>query len=59
MLVTMLGAVSDYVGLNDPELWQRYMVLILDGLIANRVSWTPLSNPPSGAVVDAALTKCQ
>ena len=59
MLVTMLGAVSDYVGLNDPELWQRYMVLILDGLIANRVSWTPLSNPPSEAVVDAAMTKCQ
>lgn len=59
MLVTMLGAVSDYVGPNDPELWQRYMMLILDGLVADRGAWTPLGNPPSQAVVDAALTKCR
>lgn len=59
MLVTMLGAVSDYVGANDPELWRRYMVLILDGLIADRAAWTPLSNPPSQAVVDAAMTACR
>jgi AcrR family transcriptional regulator len=59
MLVTMLGAVSDYVGPSDPDLWQRYMVLILDGLVANRAAWTPLSNPPSEAVVDAAMTKCR
>jgi AcrR family transcriptional regulator len=59
MLVTMLGAVSDYVGPNDPELWQRYMVLILDGLVADRNGWAPLGNPPSQAVVDAAVTKCR
>jgi AcrR family transcriptional regulator len=59
MLVTMLGAVSDYVGTIDPELWQRYMALILDGLVARRAEWTPLSNPPSQAVVDAAMTKCR
>jgi AcrR family transcriptional regulator len=59
MLVTMLGAVSDYVGPSDPELWRRYMVLILDGLVADRVASTPLSNPPSQAVVDAAMTKCR
>jgi AcrR family transcriptional regulator len=59
MLVTMLGAVSDYVGPNDPELWQRYMTLILDGLVADRAAWTPLSNPPSQAVVDAAMTRCR
>ncbi len=59
MLVTMLGAVSDYVGPNDPELWERYMVLILDGLVADRGAWTPLSDPPSQAVVDAAMTKCR
>ena len=58
MLVTMLGAVSDYVGPNDPELWQRYMVLILDGLVTDRGAWTPLDNPPSQAVVDAAMTNC-
>jgi AcrR family transcriptional regulator len=58
MLVTMLGAVSDYVGPNNPELWQRYMVLILDGLVADRGTWTPLGNPPSQAVVDAAMTNC-
>lgn len=59
MLVTMLGAVSDYVGTNDPDLWRRYMVLLLDGLIAGRGGWTPLADPPSQAVVDAALTKCR
>ncbi len=59
MLVTMLGAVSDYVGPNDRELWRRYLVLILDSLVAHRAAWTPLSNPPSQAVVDAAMTNCR
>jgi AcrR family transcriptional regulator len=59
MLVTMLGAVSDYVGPENTELWRRYMVLIIDGLVADRASWTPLDNPPSQAVVDAAITKCR
>ncbi|MGA3145883.1 MAG: TetR/AcrR family transcriptional regulator [Acidimicrobiales bacterium] len=58
MLVTMLGAVSDYVGQNDRELWRRYMVLILDSLVAHRAAWTPLSNPPSQEIVDAAMMKC-
>lgn len=59
MLVTMLGAVSDYVGVSDPELWRRYMVLILDGLVAGRSRCTPLGNPPSQAIVDAALARCR
>lgn len=59
MLVTMLGAVSDYVGPEDTELWRRYMVLILDGLVADRTSWTPLGHPPSQAVVDSAMTNCR
>ena len=58
MLVTMLGAVSDYVGQNDPELWRRYMALILDSLVARRAAWTPLRNPPSQEIVDAAMTGC-
>jgi AcrR family transcriptional regulator len=57
LLVTMLGAVSDFVGPSDPDLWQRYMVLIVDGLIADRVAWTPLGNPPRQAIVDAAVMK--
>ncbi len=59
MLVTMLGAVADYVGPSDPELWRRYMVLILDGLSADRAAWTPLDNPPSEGVVDAAMKRCR
>ncbi len=59
MLVTMLGAVADYVGAGDADLWRRYMVLILDGLIADRQTWTPLGSPPSQAVVDAAMTGCR
>ncbi len=57
MLVTMLGAVADYVGVNDPDLWKRYMTLILDGLVADRQASTPLSHPPSQQVVDAAMDR--
>jgi AcrR family transcriptional regulator len=56
MLVTMLGAVSDYVGPIDPDLWRRYMVLVFDSLVAGRTTCTPLTNPPSQEVVDAAMT---
>lgn len=46
MLVTMLGAVFDYVDLHDPELRRRYLALMLDGLVADRAAWTPLDHPP-------------
>jgi AcrR family transcriptional regulator len=57
MLITMLGAVSDYAGSNSPELWRRYLVLIIDSLVVDRVSWTPLADPPTRAAVDAAMTR--
>lgn len=55
MLVTMLGAVGDYVGCSDPQLWERYLALILDGLAAKRGVCTPLGHPPTQEVVDEAM----
>lgn len=57
MLVTMIGAVADYVGCSDPLLWERYLTLILDGLAATRRSCASLGHPPSQAVVDAAMSQ--
>ncbi|MCU1492978.1 MAG: glucoamylase [Acidimicrobiaceae bacterium] len=52
MLVAMLGAASDYVDPRGAELGQRYMALMLDGLVSDRAAWTPLSNPPIQALLN-------
>ena len=55
MLVTMIGAVSDYVGCCEPGLWERYFQLILDSLVASRISCGELGDPPTQQVVDTAM----
>jgi len=55
ILFTMVGAVSDYVGGSDPDLWRRYTTLVIDGLAASRTSGGHLHDPPSQAAVDAAM----
>lgn len=57
MLVTMIGAVGDYVGCSDPQLWERYLALILDGLAAKRRTCAPMGHPPTQAVVDEAMSR--
>jgi AcrR family transcriptional regulator len=48
MIFVMMGAVSDRAGLENPELWRRYLALLLDGMSA--------ASMPAHAVVVAALT---
>lgn len=45
LIQLMLGAVSQQGGQSAPELWTRYLTLILDGLRPNRLQPTPLSRP--------------
>lgn len=46
MMLRMLAGVADAVREVRPDLWQRYLDLILDGLRADRVGVTPFSVPP-------------
>ncbi|BBZ29309.1 TetR family transcriptional regulator [Mycolicibacterium madagascariense] len=40
---------------DQPELWQRYLVLVLDGLAPTRASFTPLPAPPPADTLMADL----
>jgi AcrR family transcriptional regulator len=43
MLQQMLGAVADLTRQVEPELWQRFLGILLDGLRASREAPTPLA----------------
>jgi AcrR family transcriptional regulator len=54
VLQLMVGAVSDHLG--QPELWRRYLALIIDGLRARPGELSPLPGPPiSDQVLHHAL----
>ncbi|MFF0222874.1 TetR/AcrR family transcriptional regulator [Streptomyces sp. NPDC004629] len=46
LIQLMLGAVVQRSQTVTPDLWQRYLVVILDGLRHKRVGPTPLPQPP-------------
>ena len=50
VLQLMVGAVTDHLG--QPELWRRYLALIIDGLRARPGEPSPLPGPP---ISDQAL----
>jgi AcrR family transcriptional regulator len=55
----MLGAAADLGGDVAPDLWRRYVALLLDGLRARRDEPTPLPAPPlSDAQLDDAMAGC-
>jgi AcrR family transcriptional regulator len=56
MLVSMIGSVADYVGCADPELWKRYLNLMIDGLVQRRSTKTPLGKPPTLKIVEQVMT---
>jgi hypothetical protein len=56
MLVKMIGSVADYVGCADPDLWRRYLSLIIDGLVQRRSTKTPLGGPPTLTIVEQVMT---
>jgi AcrR family transcriptional regulator len=57
MLVKMVGSVADYVGDDAPELWRRYLALLLDGLVTDRSSISSLGKPPSPETVERAMLR--
>ena len=55
----MLGAAADLGGDVEPELWRRYVALMIDGLRARRDEFTPLPHGPlQPAQLDHAMANC-
>ncbi len=46
MVLRMIAAISEFSRDVRPELWRRYLALILDGLRADCTELTPLPEPP-------------
>jgi len=46
MLHLMLGAVADFARDEDPQLWRRYVPILLGGLEPRRTGAEPLPHPP-------------
>jgi AcrR family transcriptional regulator len=58
MLSLMLGQVIDFSADTAPELWRRYLALLLDGLRSDRGAPTPLPTAPlEPAELDAAMSE--
>jgi AcrR family transcriptional regulator len=54
----MLSSVAAYTNSLAPELWRRYLAIVLDGLVAQRSDSRTLPAGPSHAVIEAAMS-CQ
>jgi AcrR family transcriptional regulator len=55
----MLTQVATFAGARHPDVWRRYLRLLLDGLRAERSSPTPLGRPAlTPAEFEAACTHC-
>jgi AcrR family transcriptional regulator len=50
MLIIMIGSVADYTRDDSPELWRRYLALLVDGLVASRSSVSFLGEAPTEGV---------
>ena len=58
MIQTMLGTVANLAREVDPEVWRRFLTIMLDGLRARREAPTPLPRPALDSdQVHAAMTK--
>jgi AcrR family transcriptional regulator len=55
LIELMLASVARYTGEIAPELWRRYLGIVLDGICAERNTHRDLPLAPNVAVVDAAL----
>lgn len=52
----MVSSVADYTSSLSPDLWRRYLSIVLDGLVAERTGTRPLPPGPSHEVIDAAMS---
>jgi AcrR family transcriptional regulator len=58
LISLMLANVVDFSGEADPELWRRYLALVLDGLSTSRPAPSPLPGEPlPQAALDAAMAR--
>jgi AcrR family transcriptional regulator len=46
MLLRMIAGVAEFTRDVRPDLWRRYLAIVLDGLRADRTELTPLTEPP-------------
>jgi AcrR family transcriptional regulator len=53
MMISFLGNMTATVA---PELWRRYLTIILDGLVVSRTAPSPLDHAPNDDVLDVALS---
>jgi hypothetical protein len=47
--------VATYTSDLAPDLWRRYLAIVIDGLATQRVNRTDLASAPSREVVEAAM----
>ena len=52
----MVSSVADYTSAMAPDLWRRYLAIVLDGLAAERTDTRPLSPGPGHEVIEAAMS---
>jgi len=58
LISLMLSNVVDFACPTDPELWRRYLVLVLDGLRTSRADPSPLPEPALDPTqLDEAMTR--
>lgn len=56
LMLMMLSTVAEYAGDVEPQLWRRYLALLLDGLRPDRDAPSPLPLPPlDDAQLDEAM----
>jgi AcrR family transcriptional regulator len=58
MMLRMIAAVAEFTRDVRPELWRRYVAILLDGLRADRVELTPLTEAPIDPVEVDAVKSC-
>ena len=56
MIEMMVGAVAEYTDGLAPDLWRRYLAIVLDGMSMHRGALSVLPDAPSRKVVERALT---
>jgi AcrR family transcriptional regulator len=53
----MVSTVATYTGDLAPDLWRRYLAIVIDGLAAQRADRSDLSSAPNREVVEAAMRR--
>jgi AcrR family transcriptional regulator len=58
MMLRMIAAVAEFTRDVRPDLWRRYLAILLDGLRADRTGLTPLAEAPIAPVDVDAVKSC-